>query len=508
RRDRRGVVRARRPWLRRRAPPGGAREALGAGPRALPRHERRRLRERARGGEGGGRAARLHVLLHRARPVGARRARRNAAAPRSAVSQRLRAHEGARRRRGALRRRARRRRRDPLPGRGLRPRRDDRGQPGRAHGRRPHERAAARPRRPRGPALVVRLRRGRGRGSRARARERQGRRPLRAGRRERDAPALLRAAAGDRRHEAAAPADPVRGRLRGWPGAVAVGRAHRPPAAAHARRGRRVPAGVGLRQLEGRGRARLRVAAARRGTARDGALAPRRRSGRRARDRFVSLGRGELSRRIVHVSCVAFALLLRWLTWPQAALVALAAFVFNWQVLPRLFGRGMWRSADVARGYPIGILAYPLAVLALILFFRDRLWMAAAGWGILAVGDGMAGLVGQLAGGPRLPWNPRKGWTGLVAFVLCGAAAAAFLSAWVARLPLEADALHWPRTVGAAFALAAVCALVESLPTTLDDNVTVPLATMLALPLIASAEPVLLAGDPGLGRRLLVGLAL
>ncbi len=118
------------------------------------------------------------------------------------------------------------------------------------------------------------------------------------------------------------------------------------------------------------------------------------------------------------------------------------------------------------------------------------------------------GLVGQLAGGPRLPWNPRKGWAGLVAFVLFGAAAAAFLSAWAARLPLDADALHWPRTVGTALALAAVCALVESLPTTLDDNVTVPLATMLTLPLIASAEPVLLAADPGLGRRVLVGLAL
>ena len=90
----------------------------------------------------------------------------------------------------------------------------------------------------------------------------------------------------------------------------------------------------------------------------------------------MSLSRGELARRVVHVSCVAFALLLRWLTWPQAALMALAAFVFNWQVLPRLFGRGMWRSADVARGYPVGILAYPLAVLALVLFFRDRLWMA------------------------------------------------------------------------------------------------------------------------------------
>ena len=221
----------------------------------------------------------------------------------------------------------------------------------------------------------------------------------------------------------------------------------------------------------------------------------------------MSLTRGELARRVVHVSCVAFALLLRFLSWPQAALLALAAFLFNWQVLPRLFGRGMWRSADVARGYPVGILAYPLAVLGLVLFFRDRLSMAAAGWGILAVGDGMAGLVGQLAGGPRLPWNPRKGWYGLAAFVCFGTVAAAFLSAWVERLPLALDSPHWPHTLGVALALAAFCALVESLPTTLDDNVTVPLATALALPLLAAAEPVLLAGDPGLPRRLLVGLA-
>jgi len=221
----------------------------------------------------------------------------------------------------------------------------------------------------------------------------------------------------------------------------------------------------------------------------------------------VSLTRGELARRSVHVSCVAFALLLRWLTWPQAALFALAAFAFNWQVLPRFFGQGMWREADRARGYPVGILAYPLAVLGLVLVFHDRLWMAAAGWGILAVGDGMAGLVGQALSGPRLPWNPRKGWAGLVAFVVFGAAAAAFLAAWVARLPLAADAPHWPRTIGVALALALVCALVESLPTTLDDNVTVPLATVFALPLLAGARPELLAGDPGLPGRLVVGLA-
>jgi uncharacterized protein (TIGR00297 family) len=221
----------------------------------------------------------------------------------------------------------------------------------------------------------------------------------------------------------------------------------------------------------------------------------------------ASLERGELARRAVHVGCVAFAFLLRWLTWPQAALLALAAFVFNWQVLPRIGGKGMWRGGDLRRGYSIGILAYPLAVLALVLLFHDRLWMAAAGWGILAVGDGMASLVGQAAGGPRLPWNDRKSWAGFAAFCAFGTGAAALLAAWTTRLPLGAEATHWPRTLGVALALALACALVESLPSTLDDNVTVPLCVALVLPLFAAVSPLLLLDDPLFPRRVLLGLA-
>ena len=222
----------------------------------------------------------------------------------------------------------------------------------------------------------------------------------------------------------------------------------------------------------------------------------------------MSVSRGELVRRAVHVGTGGFALLLPWLDWRQAALLAIFAFLFNWQLLPRLGGRGMWRVADVSRGYPVGILVYPLAVLAMILVFHDRLWLAAAGWGILAVGDGMASLVGQAFAGPRLAWNPRKGWLGFAAFVACGAVAAAFLLAWTARLPLAPAAEHWPRTLGVALALALVCAVVESLPTTLDDNATVPLAVVLALPLLVAAEPGLLAADPHVGRRAALGLLL
>lgn len=141
----------------------------------------------------------------------------------------------------------------------------------------------------------------------------------------------------------------------------------------------------------------------------------------------------------------------------------------------------MWRSEERARGIAPGILYYPLAVLLLILVFRHDEWIAAAVWGILAFGDGAASLIGQALGGPHLPWNPRKSWTGFLAFVLAGTAGAAALAAWTQHLPVS-KALA-PPVLGVMFAVTVLCALVESVPTTLDDNITVPLvgASLLAL---------------------------
>ncbi|HET8645093.1 MAG TPA: DUF92 domain-containing protein, partial [Vicinamibacteria bacterium] len=212
----------------------------------------------------------------------------------------------------------------------------------------------------------------------------------------------------------------------------------------------------------------------------------------------------ELRRKGIHIAVGHFALLLRWLTWPQAILMALAACLFNWRVLPAIGGRGLWREREHGAGYALGILLYPLSVLALILVFRHHLWMAAGVWGVLAWGDGMASIAGSALGGPRLPWNTDKGWTGSAAFVLFGALGAAVFMAWTLRLPLGG----WlsPRVLGLAVPLALLCALVESLPTTLDDNVTVPLTGAVALPLLALAAPSLLLADADLPRRALMGL--
>ena len=75
----------------------------------------------------------------------------------------------------------------------------------------------------------------------------------------------------------------------------------------------------------------------------------------------------ESKRKLVHMAVGAFAFSLRWLTWPQAAALAALAFLFNWGLLPRVGGKGLWRPAEHDRGYPLGILIYPLSVLGLIL---------------------------------------------------------------------------------------------------------------------------------------------
>jgi uncharacterized protein (TIGR00297 family) len=180
----------------------------------------------------------------------------------------------------------------------------------------------------------------------------------------------------------------------------------------------------------------------------------------------------ETARQIVHISMGVFALLLRVLTWRQAALCALAALLFNAVVLPRAGGRTIVRPADASRGYPFGILIYPVSVLFLILAFPARLDIAASAWGILAVGDGTATLAGRRWGRHRLAWNPDKSVEGLLAFIAAGGAAAMFLAWWTAPAITPPPALAF--TVVAPVLAAIAAGLVETVPIALDDNVSVP----------------------------------
>jgi len=181
---------------------------------------------------------------------------------------------------------------------------------------------------------------------------------------------------------------------------------------------------------------------------------------------------GELARKVVHMGVGAIAFAMRFLGPAGSAACALGAVVFNLAVLPRVGGKRLWREVETGRGQALGILLYPVTVLLLILFFWRRLEVAAAVWGILAFGDGMASLIGMTLGNRKLPWNPRKSWAGTLAYLTFGGLGAGALLLWTAS-GRYGVAFAW----SAAFAAATLAAALESLPEGLDDNLGVPLVT-------------------------------
>lgn len=200
----------------------------------------------------------------------------------------------------------------------------------------------------------------------------------------------------------------------------------------------------------------------------------------------MTISAGEWKRKAVHAGMGLFALALRWLSWPVAALCALAAVLFNLFVMPRI-GRGIYRQ-DAGRR-DIGIVAYPVMVLVLILLFRYELAAAAALWAMMAFGDPAATIAGKLLGGPALPWNRRKRWIGFLAYASVGAVAATAAWLWVA------SARGLTVSVGSCLALllpvVVLAAFLESLDTGLDDNWVppIPCALLLAFLLVEMLRP-------------------
>jgi uncharacterized protein (TIGR00297 family) len=212
------------------------------------------------------------------------------------------------------------------------------------------------------------------------------------------------------------------------------------------------------------------------------------------------ISRGEWGRKAVHAGMGLFGLLLRWLSWPVAALCAFGALIFNLFAVPA-FARGLYR--DRARRRDVGIVAYPATVLLVILLLRHALPAAAAIWGMMALGDPLASIAGRTVGGPSLPWNPKKTWAGSTAYAIFGAVGGAALLAFTGRVAFG-------YALGAFAGFALLGAFLESLDTGLDDNVVPGVAVAFAWaalhfgPLLAPGAAPLVSG----GARVPIGVAL
>ena len=151
--------------------------------------------------------------------------------------------------------------------------------------------------------------------------------------------------------------------------------------------------------------------------------------------------RTELLRKLVHVGSGFIAITLAWLTWQQALGLAVAALVFNALILPRIGGKALHRAEDLRRGHAFGIIMYPLSVVILTLVFRERLEFVAIGWALMAFGDGMASVIGSLAGRHRLPRDVSEWKSGI-----------SFRSGAVREADLQGADIDFSRTACAASA--------------------------------------------------------
>jgi dolichol kinase len=138
----------------------------------------------------------------------------------------------------------------------------------------------------------------------------------------------------------------------------------------------------------------------------------------------------EAYRQSLHIAAALFIIPLRWLGFRYATAFAAAAFFWNLVAMPKIFP-GTLRPEEKQKGYSIGMLAYPICILLLAIFFPVPI--VAAGWAVLSFADGLATVFGKLLGKRPLPWNKHKTWVGSFAFFISAA-----LFGWVA--------LEWTKT--------------------------------------------------------------
>lgn len=180
----------------------------------------------------------------------------------------------------------------------------------------------------------------------------------------------------------------------------------------------------------------------------------------------------EESRQLFHLGVGSLALLLPFAAWWEAAVLLGIVLACNLYVVRRFAQPSVYRETERRRRYLSGVALHPLAVLMLIFALPDRRDIVAASWGILAVGDSAATLIGVRAGGPRIPWNPVKTWAGSGAFAVAGGAAGTFLC-WWCRPEIVPPPYPWFVIAGPLIAAVAAAA-VETIPVGLDDNISVP----------------------------------
>lgn len=190
------------------------------------------------------------------------------------------------------------------------------------------------------------------------------------------------------------------------------------------------------------------------------------------------LGPSELRRRLWHIAPGFLPLIL----WPiphedplsatlKTIMIVLAVVI---SVAAYFKHRSFRRRGE--KSLVPAVFGYAGIVLATLILVPASPELGLSVMAILAFGDGSATLVGLLAGGPRLSWNPAKSWAGLASF-LAFSIPAATLVYWGEAQPH----VSLPIALCCAAPAAVIAAIAESLPSKINDNIRVGLAAAVTI---------------------------
>ncbi|KAG0604306.1 hypothetical protein M758_10G160900 [Ceratodon purpureus] len=196
----------------------------------------------------------------------------------------------------------------------------------------------------------------------------------------------------------------------------------------------------------------------------------------------------KLSRKLVHISSgLLFASCWPlYSAFPWAQYIAALVPVSN-GIRLLVYGLGVLKDEGLVKsvsreGDPRELLRGPLYYVVVLVFSTILFWRESP-VGVMALammcgGDGVADIVGRRFGSSKLPYNPSKSWAGSVAMFLFG-----LLVSYACLWYFSFMGFYHLDTGDTLIRLAVVslaATVVESLPisTKLDDNVTVPLTTV------------------------------
>ncbi|OEL32733.1 putative phytol kinase 2, chloroplastic [Dichanthelium oligosanthes] len=126
-----------------------------------------------------------------------------------------------------------------------------------------------------------------------------------------------------------------------------------------------------------------------------------------------------------------------------------------------------------------GPLYYVLVLLFSVLVFWRESPIGIVSLSMMSGGDGFADIVGRRYGSVKLPFNEKKSWIGSISMFISGFLISAIMLYYFSSLGY----IHvgWAEAFGKLALVALAATVVECIPVTdvVDDNISVPLATML-----------------------------